>query len=75
MTVAGKKAYKLYLTEEAADFITAQMEGKRGSGGLSAVVDEVIVNLYKTMKASGLDKGQKWTWANLAKFIIYGLKQ
>ena len=75
MTVAGKKAYRLYLTPEAADFISAKMEIKKGSGGLSALVDEMIVNLYQTLKQSGMDEGKKLTWAKLVRIFINGLKQ
>jgi hypothetical protein len=73
MSVAGKKAYKVYLTEEAADYLSARMETKPGSGGLSALLDEMVVNLYRTLKAAGIKEGKKFTWASLLRMLIEGL--
>ncbi len=75
MAVAGKKPYKVYLTPEAADFISQRMEKTKGSGGLSALLDEMVVNLYNTLKKSGLEGGKKLTWAKLFRILVNGLKQ
>jgi hypothetical protein len=75
MSIKGKKQYKIYLTEENAEFVKAYLESKRGAGGLSAVLDEYIKNMAETLKRSGVKPGQKLTWAKVARMAIEGLMQ
>jgi hypothetical protein len=75
MSLEGKKAYKVFLSEKEADYVKAHIMSKKGEGGFSALLDTVVINLYKTMKESGIEQGRKITWAKVIKMFFNGIKQ
>ena len=74
--VKGKKRYAVYLTELEAEYLKSLIEYKTpGSGGFSALIDDHVCKLARTMRASGLTPGRKVTWSHVVKIFFKGLIQ
>jgi len=73
MPVAGKKEYRVYLTEESTEYVKSIIQSKKGEGGFSQLVDEVIIGLYATMKESGIKEGKKMTWTKVFRMLVNGI--
>ena len=70
--VKNKREYKVYLTEENAEYVKTFLESKRNTGGLSGLVDGYIATMAKTLKASGYKPGEKVTVAKMLRIAKEG---
>lgn len=74
--VIGKKQYRVYLTESEVEYLRSRIEYKApNTGGLSALLDDYVCKLAKTMRASGHKPGEKMTWAHVVKMFLKGIVQ
>ena len=74
MTINEKKAYKIYLNKENVELVQNYLDRSKGSGGMSALIDEYIANMARTITASQLANGEKLGWAKLFKLFVNGLR-
>ncbi len=50
MTVKGKKAYKVYLTEKNTKFVKSFLESNKTKGGLSLLFDKFITKTARIIR-------------------------
>ena len=67
MPVAGKREYRVYLSEKETAYIKEHIHSVKGQGGFSALMDSVVLSLYETLKKRKLKDGQKYTWKRILK--------
>lgn len=74
MAVKGKKQYTIYLDEADAETVMEFLDRSKSAGGMSALVNEYIANVARTLRESDLAKGQKLGWSKIFKLFINGLR-
>jgi len=67
MPVAGKKEYRVYLSEKETQYIKQHLHSVKGQGGFSALMDEMVKNLYLSLQEKGIKEGRKLTWKRILK--------
>lgn len=70
MAVKGKEKHVLYLTRGNVEIINGYLDSRKGSGGISGLVDEYIDYVSMTLESSGLTRGIKLPLPELLKLGI-----
>lgn len=71
----GKREYKVYLNEENAEYVKSFILCTRQKGGFSALVDNYVSIMAKTLKLSGYTPAERISAKTLLKIIKNGLAQ
>lgn len=73
MAIKGKRVYRVYLDEEDTEYIKSFLKSKRGTGGLSAILNKIIVALAAILRESGAVKpGAKLNWTRFIRMVFSG---
>lgn len=75
MAIQGKKMYRVYLDEENTEYVKSFLEGTRGTGGFSALVDSMVKATADTLRESGVGAKSKMTWGKLIRMALIGLRK
>lgn len=76
MAIKGKKLYKVYLDEEETEFLKTFLDSTRGKGGLSGLLNTVVVNTAATIREAGIKPdASNFTWAKLIRMVLIGAKK
>lgn len=79
MAIEGKKAYKVYLTEENVElvrnFFFATTTDETVGGGFSGLLDSYVASLANTIRKAGIKPGRKLTLAKILRMAISGIKE
>lgn len=74
MPIEGKRKYSFYLDEENTELVKSFVDQTRMSGGMSALVDELMKVLADTLRASGVDK-RPMNYAKVVRIFFEGIKR